>query len=104
MFFRDRRNGLQEMFRVLVPGGRAAVYSWAPMPESPALSALMGALQEAFPETAPKQDENESIVRGLDNPEAFEQEMKEAGRGPLRKDIWGSLHSSLCQLTPEVSG
>jgi hypothetical protein len=43
------------------------------------MSAMMGALHEAFPETKPTENDNKTIVSGLDNPTVFEQEMKTAG-------------------------
>jgi len=43
-FFPDRAAGLQEMRRVLVPGGRMAVAVWGPIEQSPSFAALAAAL------------------------------------------------------------
>jgi len=49
MFFPDRARGFSELRRILRPGARAVISSWQPMERSPALLALLGALQQALP-------------------------------------------------------
>jgi ubiquinone/menaquinone biosynthesis C-methylase UbiE len=44
-FFPDRAAGLQEMRRVLLPGGRVAVAVWGPIEQSPGFAALAAALE-----------------------------------------------------------
>jgi SAM-dependent methyltransferase len=48
--FADRARGLAEMFRVVVPGGRALLTSWAPPEQNSWMGAGMVALRAAFPE------------------------------------------------------
>jgi SAM-dependent methyltransferase len=48
--FADRARGLAEMFRVVVPGGRALVTSWAPPDENTLIGAGMSALGAALPD------------------------------------------------------
>ena len=50
MFFPDRAAGLREAHRVLRPGGRAVISSWAPLDGVPLLAACFGALREALPD------------------------------------------------------
>jgi len=75
MFFPDREKGFSEMYRVLKPGGRAVVSSWAPVEESPLMKLLYGAMSAAFPEKA----EAKSNLLSLENPNQFKKEMSAAG-------------------------
>lgn len=44
MFFPDRRGALREMWRVLVPGGRAAIAVWDTLERTPAYAAFVNVL------------------------------------------------------------
>lgn len=79
MFFPDRQAGFNEMYRVLKPGGKGVVYSWAPIEQSPAMQMMIGALIAGFPEAQPKSTGNEEIFKGLDDLETFYSEMETAG-------------------------
>jgi SAM-dependent methyltransferase len=50
MFFADRARGLEELRRVLAPGGRAVVASWVPVERVPVLADIYRALGEALPD------------------------------------------------------
>jgi ubiquinone/menaquinone biosynthesis C-methylase UbiE len=52
MFFEDRRAALQEMIRVLKPGGHLAVAVWASLDRSPGYAAMVDLLQRLFGEPA----------------------------------------------------
>lgn len=50
MFFEDRRSAIQEMMRVLRPGGRLAVAIWDSIENHPAYAALANLLQRRYGE------------------------------------------------------
>ena len=52
MFFEDRRAALQEMIRVLRPGGRLAVAVWDALERSPGYAAMTELLQRLFGDQA----------------------------------------------------
>lgn len=75
MFFPNRAAGFRELCRVLSPGGRAVVSSWAPVDMSPAMDLLFGALRSVDPSRpAPQRD-----VSSLENPDVLRVEMEAAG-------------------------
>jgi SAM-dependent methyltransferase len=59
MFFEDRRRALQEMLRVLRPGGRLAVAVWDRLEASPGYAAMAALLKRLF---------GDSIAAGLRAP------------------------------------
>ncbi|MDQ6997811.1 MAG: class I SAM-dependent methyltransferase [Mariprofundus sp.] len=75
MFFPDRNKGFSEIYRTLKPGGKIAVSSWAPVDQSPAMQMMFGALKIIKPEMP----EPKMAMASLENPEVFEQELKDAG-------------------------
>ncbi|TGK29443.1 class I SAM-dependent methyltransferase [Leptospira gomenensis] len=75
MFFPDKAKGFSEIYRVLKPGKRAAVSSWAPVSRSPLMQLLFGALRAANPEIPPPQTNPAS----LENPDFFREQFVLAG-------------------------
>jgi len=75
MFFPDRVQGFREMVRVLKPGGKAFVTSWAPISESPLMMARVAAQRVASPNAVPPQRN----LMTLEDPEVFRSEMTQAG-------------------------
>ncbi len=89
MFFPDRKKGMREVRRVLSPGGRVLISSWAPLDMSPAMMSLFGALRAIDPSRkAPERD-----VGSLENPDLFHAELEESGFVDIEIDtVQGELH------------
>ena len=79
MFFPDRIRGFKEAFRVLKPGGRISVSSWAPVAQSEAMTLMIDALHAGFEAHLPPAENNRNIVRGLDDKHTFINELKTTG-------------------------
>lgn len=79
MFFPDRARGFRELRRVLAPGARAVVGSWARLEDNPVLAALFGALRATtatlLGPAAPKPG---GADMPLSTPDACRAEMSEA--------------------------
>jgi SAM-dependent methyltransferase len=73
MFFPDRARAFREMHRVLRPGGRALVATWAPLERRPFIKLGFDAMAEALPNLPP-------MPKGdLQQPEECVAEMSAAG-------------------------
>jgi SAM-dependent methyltransferase len=75
MFFTDRLAGMRQMHRVLRPGGRALISSWAPLAQSFA----MGVVFEAVRILDPTREAPVTDIRSLENPQVLHDEMVSAG-------------------------
>ncbi len=75
MLFPDRGRGLAEIHRVLVPGGRCAISSWAPIEHSSLMGTILRALGAAMGGPEPQPPE----PSGLQDRDVFVKEMETAG-------------------------
>lgn len=75
MFFPDRMKGYAGIHRILKPGGRILVSSWAPLADSPAMWTMFGAIRAMKPELP----EPKTVIDSLENPEFFKNELEAAG-------------------------
>ena len=84
MFFPDRARGFSELYRVLKPGGRAVVSSWAPIDESPLMLLMFDAIRLVEPSLfVPPAN-----MLSLENPEVFERELSAAGFVEVQVTPW----------------
>ena len=87
MFVPDRARGFRELFRVLKPGGRVVVATWAPIDRRPMMKVGFEALAEALPELPPPQKGD------LQQPEECIRELSAAGFGAVEvRAFSASLH------------
>lgn len=77
IFFPDYAKGLHEIWRVLKPGGRAAIVAWSAPERISFLQGIMGALNTAVPSYQPPA--SPPVWLSLQDPKVFESEMKKAG-------------------------
>jgi SAM-dependent methyltransferase len=86
MFFPDRNQGFQELYRVLTPGGRAVVSSWAPL--AGAFGSVMEAIRAMLPGLPFGQGKGP-----LSDRDEFATEMRNAGFASV------AMHTELHTLT-----
>lgn len=93
MFFPDRARGFRELYRVLKPGGRVVVSSWAPF--EGIFASLMAALREVLPEIP-----FGSGKGPLGEPSELERELSEAGFADVR--VTPTTHGFSAESAREV--
>ena len=75
MHFADVQKALQEMHRVLKPGGRAAFAVWGPMEQNPSHTCTIGILRRFLPPPEPRAPN----PHRFDQPGSLSAELKSAG-------------------------
>jgi ubiquinone/menaquinone biosynthesis C-methylase UbiE len=87
MFFPDRARAFRELYRVLAPGGRAVIATWAPIERRPWMKVGFDALAQALPDM-PKMQKGD-----LQDPDECRAEMSAAGFGDVRVQAFSdSIH------------
>jgi ubiquinone/menaquinone biosynthesis C-methylase UbiE len=78
MFFPDRPRAFRELCRVLRPGGRAMLTSWAPIERSSYMQTRVNALRAADPSSSNASEIARNVLT-LEDPDLFAKEMHDAG-------------------------
>ena len=87
MFFSDRARAFRELYRVLRPGGRALVATWAPLDRRPMMKVGFESLAEALPQLPP-------MTKGdLQQPDECVREMSGGGFHDVGSQVFAaSMH------------